>query len=149
MHFVMQHIMQLYIETLARKHWNAHTFPSLSLSDIASLLINHFFQICIQSIYSTNYQKNIGHTVITCASSYLKGCLKSIILYCLQRKLKCHKFSVKDIIVLDGRNFEIHEAGTEKKNTLHFQKPECICKDWVGNQIPCKLSFAEFQTGIG
>ena len=44
--------------------------------------------------------------------SYLKGHPKSVILYCLHRKLKCHKFSVEDVTMLGGGNFEVHKAGT-------------------------------------
>ena len=58
------------------------------------------------------YLRNTGHSDNT--PPYLKGHPKSIILHCLQRKLKFHKFSVEDIIMLDGGSFEVHKTGTEK-----------------------------------
>ena len=61
---------------------------------------------------------------------------KSVILHCLQRKLKCHKVLVEDVTMLGGENFEVHKEGTEKRYSVNFQKPECICKDWARHHIP-------------
>lgn len=47
--------------------------------------------------------------------------------------------------MLGGGSFKVHKAGTEKKYSLNFQKPECTCKDWTSYQIPCKHFFAVFQ----
>ena len=77
--------------------------------------------------------------------SYVKSRPKSVILHCLQRKLKCHKFSVEDVTMLGGGSFEVHKAGTEKTYAVNFQKPECTYKDWARHHILCKHFFAIFQ----
>jgi len=119
---------------------------SLTLSGIASLLMDHFLPDMYQKYVFQNYKISEEYRAYSDnIPPYLKGRPKSIILHCLQRKLKCHKFSMEDIIMLDGGSFEVHKTGTEKKYVLNFQKPECTCKDWARHQIPCKHFFAVFQ----
>ena len=99
-----------------------------------------------------NYLRNTGHTVSDSILSYLKGRPKSVILHCLQRKLKCHKLSVEDMIMLGGGNFQAHKAGTEKKYAVSFEKPECTCKDWQGIRYLANISllyFSIFLNGTG
>ena len=108
---------------------------SLSLSGIASLLIDRFLPDIYQKYIFQNYKLSEEYRAYSDnIPSYLKG---------RQRKLKCHKFSVEDITVLGAGSFEIHKAGTEK--VCFKLKPECTCKDWARHRIPCKHFFAIFQ----
>ena len=52
--------------------------------------------------------------------SNLNGRPKSVVLHCLQRKLKCFQFSVEDVTMLGGGNFEAHKAGAEKRYAVNF-----------------------------
>ena len=122
---------------------------SLSLSGIASLLIERFLPDMYQKYVFQSYKLSEEYRAYNDSiPSYLKGCPKSVILHCLQRTLKCHKFSVEDVNMSGGGSFEVHMAGTEKRYAVNFQKPECTCstcKDWARHHIPCKHFFAIFQ----
>lgn len=75
---------------------------------------------------------------------YLKGRPKSVILHCLERKAKCHKFTKDDIKMVTDGTFEVLKSGGGK-HTINFNVPECTCKDWVRHHIPCKHFFAVFE----
>ena len=77
--------------------------------------------------------------------AYLQNRPRSVILHCLQRKAKCHKFTEEDIKKIDDDGiFEVYKAGGGK-HTVTFSTPECTCKDWIRHHIPCKHFFAIFE----
>ena len=119
---------------------------SLSLSGIATLLIDHFLPDMNQKYIFENYKLSEDYRSYSdTIPSYLKGRPRSVILHCLQRKLKSHKFSVEDITSLGDGNFEVRKSGTDKMYSLSFYKPECTCKDWSRHHIPCKHFFSVFE----
>ncbi len=75
---------------------------------------------------------------------YLKGRPRSIIFHCLERKSKCHKFTVEEIKDREQGIFDIMK-GDGRKHTINFNVPECSCKDWANYDIPCKHFFAIFE----
>ena len=116
------------------------------MSGIATLLIDHFLPDMNQKYVFENYKLSEDYRSYSdTIPSYLKGRPKSVILHCLQRKLKSHKFSAEDITSLGDGNFEVRKTNTDKVYTLNFQKPECKCNDWARHHIPCKHFFSIFE----
>lgn len=114
---------------------------SLTLSGIASLLIDRFLPDMWQKYVFHNYKLSEEYRAYSKdIPSYLKGRPKSVIFHCLERKAKCHKFTEEDIKVLQDGKFEVY-----KTNIVNFSLPECSCKDWVRYHIPCKHFFAVFE----
>ena len=77
--------------------------------------MDHFLSEMYQKYVFQNYKISEEYRAYSeNIPPYLKGHPKSIILYCLQRKLKCHKFSMEDIFMLDGGSFEVLKTRTKK-----------------------------------
>lgn len=112
---------------------------SLTLSGIATLLIDHFLPDMWQKYVFQNFKLSEEYRGYSKEiPDYLKGRPKSIILHCLERKAKSHKFTKDDIKMVDEGKFEIKNSAGDGKHTLDFKLPECTCKDC---HIPCKHFF--------
>ena len=118
---------------------------SLTLSGIASLLIDRFLPDMWQKYVFQNYKLSEEYRAYSKdIPTYLQGRPRSVILHCLQRKAKCHKFTENDIKTTDNGTFQVYKAGGGK-HTINFNLPECTCKDWSRFHIPCKHFFAVFE----
>ena len=119
---------------------------SLTLSGIATLLIDRFLPDMWQKYVFQNYKLSTEYRAYSSdIPTYLQGRPRSIILHCLQRKAKCHKFTEEDIKKIDDDGiFEVYKTGGGK-HRVNFIIPECTCKDWIRHHIPCKHFFAIFE----
>lgn len=118
---------------------------SLTLSGIATLLVDRFLPDMWQKYIFHNYKISEEYRAYSKdVPDYLKGRPKHIILHCLERKSKSHKFTKEDVILLGHGRFEVLKTGGGK-HVIDFNVPECTCKDWIKYHIPCKHFFAVFE----
>lgn len=81
---------------------------------------------------------------------YLHDRPHSVIVHCLDRKVKSSGFTATSIHDIDNERgiFEVRKpSGVHHKVDFGIEtnEPSCTCKDWIRYHIPCKHFFAVFH----
>jgi len=119
----------------------------MTVSSLAALLVNAFLPESYQKYLLRNYQMSGTYRAYKdFVPSYLHGRPRNVIVHCLSRKSKCAKIMLTQVICTDSVQgiFEINSS-SGKKHTVSFCEPQCSCKDWKQQRLPCKHFFAVFH----
>lgn len=125
---------------------------SMSLSGVATLLVEQFVPDMRQMYVFKNYKQSSAYRAYNdkLVPLYLQGRPRQVILHCLERKARSHKFPAQGIKEVRKGTFEItKESGG--KHTVDFGNsndnlPSCTCRDWKRWHLPCKHFFAVFHS---
>lgn len=123
-----------------------------TLSGIVSLCVEQFIPDMRQMYVFKNYKQSSEYRVYNdkLVPAYLQCRPRNVILHCLERKYRSHKYTADNIKEIKTGTFEICKTGGGK-HVVDFGSdngtaPSCTCKDWQKWQIPCKHFFSVFHS---
>ena len=125
----------------------------MTLSAIATLLVEHFLPECRKTYLFNNYrQSNVYRTYKDIVPEYLQDRPRNVILHCLDRQATSMKYDEHNIVDVDPNSGEFKVTKDSKKErTVTFghgsidSMPSCSCLDWKKFHLPCKHFFAIFR----
>lgn len=124
---------------------------SMTLSAVATLLVEDFLPECRKTYLFNNYkQSNEYRSYKGIVPDYLQDRPRSVILHCLDRQATSMKFKEEDVEDVDADNgvFKVHSKRERNVNFGHHSPdsmPSCMCPDWDKFHLPCKHFFAIFR----
>lgn len=126
---------------------------SMTLSAVATLLVEDFLPECRKTYLFNNYkQSGVYRTYRDIVPEYLRDRPRNVILHCLDRQATSMKFNEEDIEDVDTTNGEFKVIGNStRERIINFgyksanSMPSCSCPDWEKFHLPCKHFFAIFR----
>lgn len=119
---------------------------TITLSHLLAVLVDSFLPQCHQKYLFENHKMGENYRSYNAlVPKYLQGRPRKIIIHCLQRMEKAHKFSQLAVSSHDPtKPHEVHSP-SGKTHEVDVRHPSCSCRDWLRFNIPCKHMFAVFK----
>ena len=106
----------------ARKYSYLPRRRSLTLSQVAALLIEEFLPDAFQKYLFQNFKQTAFNRVYNdFVPSHLQGRPRQVILHCLDRKSSSHKFQEDDIATVSGKAGEFTVQGKKESTQLTLE----------------------------
>ena len=123
-----------------------------TLSALVTLLMERFLPDAQQRYVLPNLQASEWYRKYNdFVPEYLRGRPRSVILHCLNRKLRSSDYAREDLSMKTTEGVFVIKKKDGNQHLVSFGRdsldllPSCSCKDWIRWHLPCKHFFTIFR----